>query len=185
MLAESPPWHTSCPRRSGKRGLYRQNFLLGNPYPKNLFFFFFFLSLIFLLCHDTHLLFLPFPFYFLAMFVYLFEFWFFFSWFHWWIWSISSLPCQWKTHQPFVQADIPVSIVSYAKRRCMPLHLMAQGCHGIGFFPSHRLICPAGFSGMQGMNKLQNTRKGEAASAQLLLTRVNLVLPCSAYDSAV
>lgn len=106
-----------------------------------------------MLCHDMHQLFLSFPFNFLAMFVCLFEFWFFFSWFHWWIWSISSLPCQWKTHQPFVQADIPVSIISCAKRLCMPLSLIAQGCHRFGFFPPCRLISPAGFSGMEGLNK--------------------------------
>lgn len=149
----SPPWHRGCPKRSKKRGLYRQNFPFGN-HTWQIFSFLSVSAFFFWLCHDTHLLFLSFPFNFLAMFVYLFEFWFFFSWFHWWIWSISSLPCQWKTHQPFVQADIPVSIISYAKRQCMPLYLMAQGCHGFGFFPSHRLICPAGFSDMQGMNKL-------------------------------
>lgn len=42
----------------------------------------------------------------------LLEFWIFFlfSWFHWWIWSIPSIPCQWKVLQPYVQADIPVSM---------------------------------------------------------------------------
>lgn len=99
-----------------------------------------------------HQAFLSFPFNFLAMFVCLFEFRFFFSWFHWWIWSISSLPCQWKTHQPFVQADIPVSIIC-AKRLHMLLAFMAQGYHRFGFFPPCRLISPTGFSGMEGVNR--------------------------------
>lgn len=56
----------------------------------------------------------------------------------------------------------------------MPLSLTAQGCHRFGVFPPRRLISPAGFSGMEGTNKLQNSRKGEAASAQLLLSRAKL-----------
>lgn len=144
--AGSPPWH----RGSRKRGLCRQRLPAGNPYLKHHFSV---LLLIFMLCH-WHA---PTYFHFLStfwpcLFVYL-SFDFFFSWFHWWIWSISSLPCQWKTHQPFVQADIPVSIISCAKRPCMPLSLMAQGCHRFGFVPLGRLISPAGFSGMEGMNK--------------------------------
>lgn len=103
-----------------------------------------------------HRAFLSFPFNFLAMFVCLFEFRFFFSWFHWWIWSISSLPCQWKTHQPFVQADIPVSIIC-AKRLHLLLVSWLEGTtweKPQGLFPPCRLLFPNRFSGMEGVSKL-------------------------------
>lgn len=149
----------------------RENFPPGNPYLKNHFF-----CSHWFLCYAmtrTDFSFHFLPTFWPCLFVYLSSD-FFFSWFHWWIWSISSLPCQWKTHQPFVQADIPVSIVSYAKRLCMPLSLTAQGCHWFGVFPPRRLISPAGFSGMEGTNKLQNTRKGETAFAQPLVSWAKL-----------
>lgn len=124
------------------------------------------LSLNFLcLCHDMHQAFLSFPFNFLAMFVCLFEFRFFFSWFHWWIWSISSLPCQWKTHQPFVQADIPVSIIC-AKRLHLLLGFMAQGYHvkkTTGVSPPCRL---------HGRNEQIDTRRGEFLSSRIILNFV-------------
>lgn len=117
--------------------------------------------------------FLSSPFNFLAMFVCLFEFWFFFSWFHWWIWSISSLPCQWKTHQPFVQADIPVSIIC-AQRLHLLLGFLAQGYHSSGVLSSLKVD----FSNRlfrHGNDEQMDTRRGETALSQL---QNNLKLCC-------
>ncbi|OXB78475.1 UNVERIFIED_CONTAM: hypothetical protein H355_007505, partial [Colinus virginianus] len=64
-----------------------------------------------------------------------------------------------------------------------PLYHVNEKPTNLLFKQTYLLISPD-FSDVEGMSNLQNTRKGETISAQLLLVRVKVVLPYSAYDSA-
>lgn len=183
LLADSPLWaHLAIPGDPGKRGLHRQRSPPQAIHTCKIIFLFSHWCLCYAMtCISSSFHFLStfWP----CLFVYL-SFDFFFSWFHWWIWSIPSLPCQWKTHQPFVQADIPVSITSCAKRLCAPQTLMAQRVPQVWVLPSLQVDFSSRLF-RHGRCDEVDSRRGETASAHSQVARVKLVLLYLIYGCGV